>query len=286
MQAGKLFLVYFLFSSLCLTSQAQDAPAPYSALNGNWNLAGGRNSAGKKLFLSLSIGVSGDSVYGSGFVDVNCSEKGRSHGSSIFLIGQMAPDRTFQLTNSARPDVRIQVSIQGTAPSDGETTWEGSFTITNSVRLTECTIDLSNDFVASAYPPLNGTYVGMINGHGLGPGITISAQITQDAFSFSSLTSSNPTFFALLSSTISVSGSPCFTKGTSTQGNATDLITKSLIRGDEIDLRYSMNDGSTLLVVAWLTDLSESALKINMARVDGGKCDGAIAMDSGTLTRQ
>jgi hypothetical protein len=93
--------------------------------------------------------------------------------------------------------------------------------------------------------------------------------------------------------TIAVTGSSCFTTGTTTQGatGPTTLPVQGQVGGDIFTLNYVMNDGSQLQLLGYFVDSSESGLYIQSAFVFGGKCDGILggggnSTYSGTLTRQ
>ena len=278
MRSGKLFLVPLLLSGLCLVSCNQSNYQPRSALNGNWHIAGTEFFQQYPL-LTLALVVSGNTVYGSGDVGVNCSGSGSSVGSSLSVTGQIASDGSFLLTNSASPLDSIQVAIQGKVPAAGSKSWAGTFTLTNAVTQTLCVFNVSSDFVATAYAPLDGTYDGTLAGQGPGPGITVATQISQGVFtSFPRQSPLPPIYYIPLSATITVSGSPCFTSGTPSN----DFLNS--IGGNSFALSYAMNDGSTLLVNGWFTDSSESTLQLEVVTVIGGKCNGADY--SGTLTRR
>jgi len=199
------------------------------------------------------------------------------------------------MSNSAFPIDSIQVSIKGQVPADGSTTWMGSYTITNAASDTSCTFNQSNSFVATAYPPLDGTYAGTIAGQSPDKGLTISAQITQEPLTLIP-TSSSSLVRGLkipLSGTIKVTGSLCFTSGTTTQGTAgsTSLPVLGQVDGDTFLLNYTMNDGSDLQLNGYFADSSESELYVQNAFVFGGKCNGILggggnSTYSGDLTRQ
>jgi len=278
MRSGKLFLVPLLLSGLCLVSCNQSNYQPRSALNGNWHIAGTAFFQQYPL-LTLALVVSGNTVYGSGDVGVDCSSRGFGIGSSLSVTGQIASDGSFLLTNSASPLDSIQVAIQGKVPAEGSKSWAGSFTLTNAATQTLCIFNVSSDFVATAYAPLDGTYDGTLAGQGLGSGIGVTTQLSQGAFtSFPRRSPLPPIYYIPLSATITVSGSPCFTSGTPSK----DFVNS--IGGNSFDLSYAMNDGSTLLVNGWFTDSSESILQLEVVTVIGGQCNGADY--SGKLTRQ
>jgi hypothetical protein len=244
--------------------------------------------------LTLAIGVNENTIYGYGDVAVNCSNSGGGVGSSLSLSGPVASDGSFLLTNSAFPADTIQVSIQGKAPAAGSTTWTGSYTITNAAAQPQCTFDYSSNFVATAYPPLDGTYAGTFGDQNSGSNLTVSTQITQGALTLTNSSSSLARGFNIpLNGTIAVTGSPCFTTGITTQEatGPTTIPVQGWVGGNTFSLNYVMNDGAQLQLLGYFADSSESGLYIQLAIVFGGKCDGILggggnSTYSGTLTRQ
>jgi len=279
--ARKLFLASIFVSALLVTSCGGNSQNSYTSLEGNWHLAGGEAPSQYPL-LTLAIGVSGNMVYGSGDVGVNCSSGDAAIGSSFTVTGQIASDGTFTLTNvptnSAFPLNTIQVVIRGKVPAKGATTWAGNFTITNAATETTCTFDVSSNFAAVLYPPVNGTYAGTLTGRGFDSGITVATSITQGAFTpLPAPSSIPPSYYNPLSATITVTGSSCFTSGTTNSS-------LSSISGEHFTLIYAMDDGSTLHLSGWFSDPSELTVQPAIASVINGKCNGAFG--SGTLNRQ
>jgi hypothetical protein len=143
---------------------------------------------------------------------------------------------------------------------------------------TGCGFSQTADFTAQAIPPLNATYTGSIASARLGSGASLVLEVAQLApVAPPRQPSAMPFYFDPLSATIAVSGSPCFTSGT-TVGNTFP----NQIAGDTINLQFTMNDGSQLLLFGYLNDLSEATLNAQLLSVFGGKCDQA--QGSATLT--
>lgn len=212
---------------------------------------------------------------------MNCPNGG-AIGGAIELTGQIASDGTFVLSNASEPLDSIQVSIRGTVPADGATSWPGSYTITNAATETGCTFNDSSSFVAGLYPPLNGTYAGTITGPGFGSGINIAIQITQGTFTSAMLGSRSPAvFYTPLSSTITVSGSPIFTSGTTTTNPAPALA--GSINGNAFNLNYVMNNGSALALSGLFTDSSESTLQVVLLPAFGSTGSGGSNICTLTL---
>jgi hypothetical protein len=284
MQSGKLLFLPLLLMSIGLTSCGRIIQASYAALDGNWHIAGEQGNQIlpplQSPLLTFAIGGSGDTVYANGNVGVICSSGSSAIGGGVELTGQIASDGTFLLSNSAFPLDSIQITIQGKVPAPGSTTWSGSYTVTNGPTAIGCSFNLSGDFVASLYPPLDGTYSGTITGQGLGSGITVTTQITQGTFTSITLSPSARTiYFIPLTATITVSGSSSYTTGTTTASQL--LPGSSSIGGNSFALTFLMNNGSTLTLSGWFSDPSESTLQI-----EGPLSSSGSVFGSGTLTRQ
>jgi hypothetical protein len=286
MQVRRLFFASLLLSTLCLTSCVQNSPISNTVIQGNWNLVGEENPSQYPL-LNLTLVASGDSLYGSGNIGVGCLSSSDVIREGFSFSGQIASDGTFVLTNSSLDS--LQVAIRGRVPAAGSKTWAGNFSITSAPAQTSCIVDDSGEFVASVYPALNGTYAGTITGQGFGSGITVSTQVSQGSLSSTPVPGEGALvtpFYIPLNTTVTVSGSPCFSAGT----NAPLTMPPSTLSGDSFLLSYVMNDGSNLQLSGWFTDPSESTLHVQIAGVigvagiTGGNCGGAFG--SGTLIRQ
>jgi hypothetical protein len=277
----KIFLLPLLLLSSGLTSCVEPPLKSYAAIDGNWHIAGTEGTYGflpvQSPLLTFAIGVIGNNINASGDVGVNCLNGG-AIGGSMSLTGQIASDGTFLLSNSAVPLDSIQITIKGTIPAEGATTWSGSYTVTNAASETSCSFNASSDFVADLYPSLSETYSGTLTGSGLGSGITVTTQITQGAFTSASLVPSLPLmFFTPLSATITVSGSSNLTSGTTTSSQIP--VASNRVTGDLFALTYLMNDGSKLNLSGWITDSAGTSLHVVATPFSG--INGA-----GILTRQ
>ena len=281
MRACKLFLGPLLLLSFGLTSCVQPSLKSYAAIDGNWHIAGTEGTFGvlpaQSPLLTFAIGMIGNNIYASGDAGVNCSNGG-AIGGSMSLAGQIASDGTFLLSNSAVPLDSIQIAIKGTIPAEGATTWSGSYTVTNAASETSCSFNVSSDFVADLYPSLSGTYSGTLTGSGLGSGITVTTQITQGAFTSAVVSPTvSPTFFTPLSATITVSGPPSLSSGTTTSSQIP--VESNRVTGDLFALTYLMNDGSKLDLSGSITDSAGTSLKVIATPFSG-------INGSGILTRQ
>ena len=168
--------------------------------------------------------------------------------------------------------------MKGTVPAEGAITWSGSYTVTNAAAETSCSFAASSDFVADLYPSLSGAYSGKLTGSGLGTGITVTTQITQGAFTSGTLAPALPLMFLTpLSATITVSGSPNLTSGTTNSSQIS--IAENRVTGDLFALTYVMNDGSKLNLSGRITGSAGTSLQVMATPFSG-------INGSGILTRQ
>jgi hypothetical protein len=289
-----VLLLLFLFG-FCIASLAQDAPKTYSALNGMWHITGARDPR-QHPFLALSFAVNGDTVYGSGSLELTCSNKSGVVGTGVFVTGKIAQDGSFLLT-STKGEARIgqQVSIKGKVPAEGATTWAGSLTIVYATARPrpDCEFRLSRDFVATPYPALSGTYTGTITGPDLGGELTVSLKITQGQVTaddtFGPNESARPDepspalerFYTPLNATITVSGYRSFTAEAVAVNRHKGA---NQIDGDRFRLEFPLEDGSTLTLNGWYPKISESTLVVVYNTLVNGRFTKEEG--SGKFTRQ
>src|ERR1700761_6820816 len=137
MRPRNILLPLLLSSSIFLTSCSQPsvkslAAPSYTAINGNWHIAGQPGNLPlppvQSPLLTFAMGVNGNTLYAMGNVGVTCAGGRAAVGGGMPLIGQIATDGTFTLSNSDEPSDTIQITIQGEVPADGATTWTGNYT--------------------------------------------------------------------------------------------------------------------------------------------------------------
>jgi hypothetical protein len=83
----------------------------------------------------------------------------------------------------------------------------------------------------------------------------------------------------VLSGSIAVEGSPCFTSGTIKPMGAQ-------VVGSSVDANYAMNDGSTVFVSGYIRDTSVSTIELETFLVNGGSCDKEFGFFGTSLVRQ
>lgn len=275
-----------LLSILCLCLTACSASFINQGTNeavvgANWRLIGAGSAPigiPSGPYIGLALGVSGNKLYASGVDLVPCSQGSTAIGAGIGASTQITSDGTFTLNNSSIPQDSIQYSIQGKVPQAGSSTWQGTYTLSNSGS-TNCTFNNSGSFTATAYPPFQGTYSGAIDSQGLGTGVSLSLNVSQGAPIVSATgPHTMPSFRLPLTGTVSVSGSACFTSG------AIASESNSGVGGDQFMIFASMSDGSTAEIRGWFSDQTEKTLQPFSIFVHNGQCDGDFG--NGTLTMQ
>lgn len=259
----------------CGTSSASNSPI--ASLNGNWLLAGSRQLK-QYPFLTTAVITRGNTIVVQGDFMVGCANSpGGAVGGSLYLAGQAASDGNFQISET--PDSSqinsIQVSVQGKLPPAGSSTWSGTYSFTDLAGYTSCIVNQTASFTATALPPVNATYGGTLTGSS--GNITVSSTITQGTPTSQTTPIGSVDYLVPLSGTITVTGSPCFTHGTTAP-------LSNQIEGDLAALSFTMDDGSQVLFNGFLSIPDETVIYPATFVVFNGKCSQNSY--SGTLTRQ
>jgi hypothetical protein len=74
---------------------------------------------------------------------------------------------------------------------------------------------------------------------------------------------------AVLTGSIKVTGSPCFSAGTIAGTPSSSVL------GNEIHAAFAMDDGSTLEFIGSMTDATESMIATSLVLITGGQCGGS-----------
>ncbi len=240
--------------------------------------------------LSTTLVVIGNQITGQGNVQLQCSPES-TVGGSFNLSGVISNDGSFTAVSSnpgAPPDPSLalfQIMLSGNSPPAASPgLWSGNYTLSSSATAITgtqtCSYSHSASFTAASIAPLNGMYAGQgysgpFPGHG-NPTVAYTLQVSQGSPTL--FTRGNFSAYQLpLSATLTVTGSTCFTTGT-TAGD----IASSYIAGDTITIDFLMNDGSHLGLSGSLTDPTGATLSVT-GSVFGGACN--LAFTSATLTR-
>jgi hypothetical protein len=246
----------------------------YSSLIGDWYISG--NLALKQFpVLAVTLIVDGNQITAQGGSWVGCSTGTSAVGGGFNLSGQVASDGTFQLSEPAGNLSSIQIAITGSVPAAGQSTWSGTYTITDLPGYTSCLVNQTASFAAVQFAPLNvATYAGTLTSQ-FGS-VNVSTTLTQGPVAVFTPLRGTPFEYMPLAGTISIS-SPC---------NATGASTTAInrIEGDGSSLSFTMNDGSTALFNGEFGSYDESTMQFVSIAIRGGPCDGQGF--GGVLTRQ
>jgi hypothetical protein len=256
------------------------APAG-NALAGNWLLVGPMPTNGLVLGtgfrLALTFDVNGSNVTAAGFGNDSCGNAESSFGFGNLATGTIAADGSFVLQTPANfPEGTM--SIQGTVPKASDSSWTGSYLISFDAPIVPPTCDksLTGTFTATPFPPVSGVYVGtgstetFANGKSTTTPVTFQVSLQQGGMLTNLVNGATSPLFSnlVLTGSIHVQGSPCFSSG------ATAVTPASSVEGNMVHAAFLMDDGSTLNLLGSLTDVTEGHIATNLPLVTGGKCGG------------
>ena len=237
---NKVVLLSAFLSYVLLVSSAQDVG--YSILNGNWHLTGGPELS-QYPALDITLGVDGTTIYGEGHLQVECMKY--MAGLDVFVVGTIAPDGTFVLTNNP-PYSSNEVTIRGSVPSPESREWQGSFrTQIKGHDFDNCS-PAQGDIVAKPFPPLKGVFSGVldVSDHSK---TEISLEIAQGQLISSSSRSPHFSHCVPLNVRMTISDSSSFPAGVfTTDGNTLPQNCNDRMSGNHFEQRFTLTDGSTL----------------------------------------
>lgn len=284
---GTLLLLLALSGCGSIISTATSTPGNESALTGNWLVTGSLPNFGPGVFplppspsigLALSLDVVGEQVIASNSVFYGCGSGGGG-GAGYLATAQIAADGTFTLQTPvlSGPAPTIAFTVNGVVPKTSGGTWSGTYSATNANA--GCS-PVSGSFTAVPIQPVTGTFAGSANLGTVSSGTPVSLSVVLQQGSAGFVTT--PNFIDsqnVLSGTITVQGTSCFTKGTLSLG-------QGLVAGGFVQAQFAMDDGSKLLVTAAIEDTAVSKLKLSSFLVVGGQCDKLFASGTTDLVRQ
>jgi hypothetical protein len=291
---SKLFLASLLFSVSLTSYGVTPSAQSFANLNGNWRITG-KQERNQYPLLSATLTVVGNRIIGAGWYDVICTTKmSERFDGNINFIGQIDSDGSFSLSSDTSGN-DFPVLIKGTAPKAGSKTWNGSYTFNippykpmGANPYGNCRSPQAGSFVATAIPPLNGTYVGAIDSKELDPGVIASIQISQQDRNTQPIPFGINRCVYYLNSSISVRGTTLFTHGTPRKTSFPPPgFPEAKIYGDHFSLNFEMDGGLPLMIWGRISDSSADTLVDVHYRVgcsDKGKCFPASG--TGTLTKQ
>jgi hypothetical protein len=284
---GSLLLLLALTGCGSSTSMATSTPRTQNPLTGNWLVTGSLPNAGPGAFpfppspsfgLAVSLDVVGEQVIASYSDLYTCGNSGGG-GAGYLATAQIAADGSFTLQAPALSGFvpTIIFTVNGAEPQTVGGTWSGTYSATNANA--GC-IPVSGSFTAVPIQPVTGTFAGSAN---LGTGssgspVNLSIVLQQGSAGFVTA----PNFVNsqnVLSGSIAVQGTSCFTKGSLSLGQGS-------VDGGSVEAQFVMDDGSKLFFTAAIEDTATSKIKLNVMSVAGGQCDKLFAVGNTDLVRQ
>jgi hypothetical protein len=270
-----------------------------SALAGNWLIVGTMPSISpsvsippQHMQLALTVDAIGNKLVAGGFGNHLCTGFMGSLSFPSVLTGTVAEDGTFSLgAPSVFPDMTM--AMTGKAPAEAGASWPGSYTA-NFTDLpgpvTGCVETLSGAFTATSFPLVSGAYAGTasmttyVNGVSTTNTMALKLALQQGGTRTDIVTGRTLTSNVVLTGSIKVQGSPCFSSGTMAGTPGSGVL------GNEVAATFTMDDGSTLWLTGSLTDASESRIVTSLVLIRGGLCGGSnivpIAYRLAELDRQ
>ena len=284
MHALKALCMPVLFLMSCAPTYAQVSADGRTLINGNWHLSGSWGLPEPTPHLILSLGVSGDEVFGEGSLQVYCPKTGGS-GTGFRLKGRIASDGTFILRswgNDPSGDDPNLIQISGKVPEPSEAQWSGRFEF-NAVPLrSPCNPSgVKGDFVATRLPALNGEYSGTIHMGHASEG-KVSLQIAQGGLALLETKSGRIGQITLKATmTVTTVSTSLLDPTIPSEKLMADVSgpNTSQLRGDEFILEFPTNDGYGLELYGRYLDASQQTLQVFFSRMH-------YSAGAGTLTKQ
>jgi hypothetical protein len=266
------------------TTNAPKPQAPTaSALAGNWLLIGPMPTnlvapTTTGLRLAMTFDVNGNDIVAAGVGSNFCDNVGswfEFGGSGTPVTGTVATDGSFILSTPPNGSLGT-ISIKGTIPQTSGGPWSGDYAVSLTGALApKCDTDLAGTFTATAFPLVSGVYVGTTNTKTIVNGVTtvtpVTFQVTLQQGGTVTDSSGKPLLSSsMLSGSIHVQGSPCFTSG------VTSSAPVGKVEGNLVSATFTMDDGSTMLFSGSLADITETRLTESTASITGGQCGSSI----------
>ena len=292
---GRAFVALTLGLSLAALSGCGANQMPAAAvkavtppLNGNWWVAGDMPSipgslTSEKFGIAATFDVVDGTIYTSLSDFYPCGNTAVGGSGGGIAPAPLNSDGTFTLqTVNGAVQSTVQLTVKATAPAAAGHSWTGSFSGTNSN--TGCA-PVQGSFTTTQIAPFNGTFSGTGS---MGPQntnlvkqITIALTLMQGG---PATLDAKPTVALVnsvnsLNATVAVTGAPCFTSG------ATGSV-QSGVAGNNFNLVFTMDDGSTLHLQGYAPDPTLASLTISSASVVGGNCEGWIGLSKTSLIKQ
>jgi len=266
-------------------------PGPFglSLMRGNWLVVGTLPQLGLATpitstapQLAMSLDVQSGQIVGAASLLTPCMNNSGIlasfvGGATKLVAGTPKSDGTFVLEDALIGSNTVhQFVVRGTLPRSAAEGWSGTYTMTDPDP--GC-LPQSGEFAAVPVSPVTGTFTGTGALAGSSLPVTLSATLQQGVPGGMSIVGTPLIGENLISGTISVSGSPCFTSGTITPGDG-------VLHGNYASLTFTMNNGSLMFMSADVADTKTSSLTTTHLAVLGGACDKDDGFFTTTLLKQ
>ncbi len=265
------------------------APAPIvqSNLNGNWLLAGVLPTqpltSGGNFGFAMSFAVNGSEVLGSGSAQFVCNGVNTGFTFGALVHGTIAADGTF--TAKAPTSVNgggLNVVVTGTVPKIAAGAWSGTYTLESAPLglATACTFSQSANFTASPIANVSGKYVGTgtlslpLGQQQTNAPVTVTMNLQQGG-TVTSTAGVSSYDALLLSGTVQVAGTSCFTSGVLGPFTGAPATSAGSVEGSQVIGTFTMDDGSRMLLGGNLADTAASKIADPFLLVTGGTCAAA-----------
>lgn len=234
-----------------------------STLAGNWVITSTAPTTTIAIFgspekervrLALTIDTVGDKIVAGGYGNHFCTSSAASFSVANGLTGTIAQDGTFMLQSPA--GLLDTSSITGKVPPGQGLPWSGTYTLafgeSPAGLALGCVETVSDSFTATYFPPVSGVYTGTATSLGASTAVTMQMQLNLQQGGMTTDVVSGKTISGntVLTGSIKVQGSPCFTTGTASGG-------LSNVLGNRVQTQFVMDDGSMLGIVGTLSDPTE-----------------------------
>jgi hypothetical protein len=278
------FAVFGSFLIGCGGGSPKSVAPPVSSLAGNWLLVGPMPTNVLQLSpvsgfrLAMTFDVTGNSLKATGVSNQPCNNQDPSSpilgvglSSTDITEGAIAADGSFTLQTPANFRENL-LSIQGEVPEAGGG-WTGTYTasFTGPVE-PPCGGNYSGTVTATSFPLVSGVYVGAGSSPSVpgapGKPVTFQVRLQQGGIVTNSSTGISTPSSSVLTGSIQVSGSSCFSSGT------VGPTPPGSVEGNLINADFAMDDGSTLHFQGTLTDSTEESMTPGFVVVTGGNCAG------------
>lgn len=261
----------------CGGSSTGTPPAPIPDVSGNWAITTIAIASPEDLFdLSGNFTSSGKQVTGAFLARGTCflpTFSGSTFAEPVLTFsGTIDSSGRLKLVSSAYQNQIVTAA--GTVSADGSTLSLGSFSVAGG-----CADKVAGTLAGNRIPSLTGTFSGSFTLSNLTvPGSTVVSVVMR----LTQATAPTGFGYTLSDGTVTITGTPCFSKGSITTPGLGNPFAANAVFGKHFIVSFAMDDGSTLTATGE-SDLAAAQPRV-LFTVNGGQCSGDFI--SGTFTRQ